>query len=146
MEMAGASADEPYEVRYGENTLRFEPPDLYIATRVGMLSLAAMAEGSAEIMRFAQGKKWILSIVDATRVGSASAEVRTAIQTRVLPLLRGTAIIVATAQQRMIFARFVGPGLPAAFVATEAEARTWINARRRELEAEAAANLKGTGP
>jgi hypothetical protein len=143
-------ADKPYEVRIGAHILRFEPPDLYLSLRDGDVSVTEMSVTTDEINRFAEGKPWVLAIIHMKRHGSTSIAARNHLL-RLTPLLRGAAYVGASLPQRMAITGVTddrnaprkGTDAPTTFVATEEEARAWIAARRRELEAEARAKSRG---
>jgi hypothetical protein len=145
-----AQDDRPYELRFGAHILRFEPPDLYLSIRDGDVSAAEMSTTIDAINRFAEGKRWILAIVPMERHGATSMEARRHLL-RITPRLRGAAYVGASFQQRMAVTGVTdernaprhGADAPMVFVATEEEARVWIAARRRFLEAEAQAKPEG---
>jgi hypothetical protein len=140
-------ADKLYVLTVGAHTARFEPPDLYIFTRVGTVSAAEHARVAEELSRFAQGKRWVFAIVHVVSMGSASVEARRVVERRILPLLSAAAYILSNPAHRMALAALYRPsGTPVAFVETEAEARAWVDAQRRMLEAGAGAPPRRSRP
>jgi hypothetical protein len=130
--------DAPYDVQFGAHTLHLEPPDLYVITRVGTTSKSEMAASINEIARFAQGKPWILGIVDVRQAGSVPTDAREP-WLRLPSNLRGWAFILSKPWQRpVIFAMNASNpayrNIPSGWCYTEAEARAWIEERRRALQ------------
>jgi hypothetical protein len=141
-----APAGESHDVMVGAHTLRLEPPDFYRATYVGDVSGDDALAVARELDRFAQGKAYILGIIDATRMGSTSQEARRAIL-KMTPLIRGSACLGVSTTLQLV-GSIIGRAYrlvhrtveqPVVYVDTEDEARAWIAERRAVLNAEASA-------
>jgi hypothetical protein len=127
-------AGDPYELRIGVHTFRFEPPELYLATLTGDVELPDMTEMLNAVSQFGEGKRRIFGIVDVSRVGSVSLPARKA-STQIPRNILGLAILGGSFRLRLIISllnkansllRREAPGL-LAFFGTEAEARAWID-------------------
>lgn len=130
------------EVKIGAHSLRFEEPNLSFATYRGNVSGEETLAVCRLLGDFAQGKPYILGIVDATRFGSASAEARRAFL-EFTPLIRGTVFLgvsptfklVASIIKRAYMLVHKAADQPFVFLDTEAQARAWIAERRKVLDA-----------
>jgi hypothetical protein len=141
-------ADGPYEVSMGLHTTRFEPPDLYVVTRVGSISRDEMAISVAAINRFSQGKTWIFGIIDLSR----STVIAMAAKKPWLQLpknIRARAYIINSPRQQVVFSAMnasnpANRDLARDYFYSEAEARAWIDAHRRAAKAAAGARPAGS--
>jgi hypothetical protein len=144
-----APAGESYEVMIGAHSLRLESPDFYHATYVGDVSGDDALAVARELDRFAQGKPFILGIIDATRMGATSPEARRAML-KMTPLNRGSVCLGVSAPLRLVGSiisrayRLVHRGVdqPFVYVDTEDQARAWIAERRTVVNAELSAARK----
>jgi hypothetical protein len=132
---------ESSEQYLGKHILRFEPPDAYRIALIGVVSGKEMADYNVEIARYAEGKRWLLAICDMTRTASFTPQARR--ETLHLPLnVRGVAVFGVSAKLRLpltiVYKAFTlvrrNINTPLGFLENEAEARAWIDQRRREIE------------
>jgi len=142
-----------YEPNIGNQITYFEPPDIFILKLHGGVT---WEEGS-EINR--RHREWgttvdrVFFLVDLEELDRIDAEVRKdATRTLAEVPLRGmvgfSAPIKARVIAKLIFTALnlfsnKADRIPLHFTDTEAEARAWIDARRRELEAGAAKAAQG---
>ena len=133
--------DSPYT---GPSVFRFEPPDIVYVETVGDVTEAEMGALLREMGRLTAGREYFFLLDDISRVGKISPEARKRASDEVDALpLRGIAVFNATFSQRVIatllarlltlFGKF--GDRPVVIVETEAQARAWVEARRRELAA-----------
>lgn len=132
--------DEPYS---GPSVFRFEPPDVVHVATVGDVSGDEMAALLREMGRLAAGREHFFLLDDISQIGKISPEARKLATEEVDSLkMRGIAVFGAKFSQRVIatllarlltlFGKF--GDRPVVIVETEAQARAWIEARRRELQ------------
>jgi hypothetical protein len=120
---------------------RWEDPDVTFLAIIGDLSRPEMRRILDETNASAKGKPYIFGLIDMSRVGTISPEARVVARTEAGHfLLRGTAVFGASFHHRVIAllankaaALLKKDHQPIAFFATEAEARAWIDERRREV-------------
>lgn len=130
-----------HEQHIGAHVFRFEPPDVCQITWVGDISERDMLDYYAAVTRFGEGKRWILAMIDMTRVGKATHQARQ-VGSRSPQIIRGAVIFGASFQQRMATSLlyraatlFRGKSeVTLGFAETEAHAREWVAGRRQELE------------
>jgi hypothetical protein len=124
---------------FGAQSLRFEPPDLVVFTLVGSPSGDEMSKLAEQLSRLIAERGHMYSLANLVKLGGLSAEARN--QIRNFPLVRGgTAIFGASTQVGLIVGLlhkaytmfFRGAGTPIAFFPTEAEAREWVEDRRKK--------------
>lgn len=129
----------PGERRIGRHTLRAEPPDTVLAEIVGDVAPDEIHEIHAELTELSQAGS-ILFIINIARLGRMPAASRAAsARWPHLKRLRAIAIFGAGFEQRVVATLVLkAVGLlskdfnaAAAFFATEAEARVWLEAPRR---------------
>nr|AYM52968.1 hypothetical protein [Jahnella sp. MSr9139] len=124
----------------GAHEVLFEPPDLSIFRARGDISAADVGLIRAEVRRLCQEREALFSLVDLTGLGAILPEARSR-AARPWPLqIQGIAVIgagflhrvVITAVDRALARLFRGDGrFTPHFFATEAEARAWLDQRRR---------------
>ena len=126
----------------GPSIVRFEAPDIVHIKAIGDLSLEAMDQLLAEITRLTAGRGAYFVLSDISLIGKISPEARKRVSERVDTLqIRGGVAFGASFPQRVIvtllarvLSLFGNLGeRPLVIVETEAQARAWIDARRREL-------------
>lgn len=125
-------------------TLRFETPDLLVATLSGELDASDTGRIAAEARRVAVGRSWALLLCDISRIGSLTSEARrtAADGFRSVPL-RGIAFWGGDSRGRAQ-ATLMGHAMnllsnrrdecPLRFFPSEAEAQAWLALRREELK------------
>ena len=142
-----------YEPNIGNQTTFFEPPDIIFLKLRG----ACTREEGTEINRrhrdWGQNADRVFFLVDLEELDRIDAEVRKdATRTLAEVPLRGmvgfSAPIKARVIAKLIFTALnlfsnKADRIPLHFTATEAEARAWIEERRRELDAAAAKAVPG---
>lgn len=139
-----ASSNTGWEA-FGEHAYRFESPDIVHIRNVGDISRGDMQCMFETILGgVAQAGGRVFWLADITRMGHVCPEARKlAIESDVTKNLRGTAIYGGNFQQRAISnlaikaARVLNPkqiATPFKFLATEAEARAYIEAIRRNVQ------------
>lgn len=141
--MTGQSApDSSAEFWIGRHFFRWEPPDLGYVRYEGDMDAASMLAYSEQSRVYTTNKPRVFLIVNTSKLGRFSAEARrmSADGSKGLAL-RGIAVIGASRAIRVI-AELVSRGMdilnrnndnPTRFFETEAEARAWIDTRRRDL-------------
>lgn len=124
-------------------TLRFEAPDLLVATLIGELDAADTGRIAAEA-RSVGLRRWALLLCDISRIGSLTSEARrtAADGFRSVPL-RGIAFWGGDSRGRAQ-GTLMGHAMnllsdrrdecPLRFFASEAEARAWLTQRRDDLK------------
>lgn len=133
------------EKHEGHILIRTEPPDAYFVAFVGDISEDVLLSKMRELRVYTEGKPYVLAINDLTKMRSITAAARNLAveEGKHLPL-RGTAIVGASFQLRVL-ATLANKALSllskkgdyeTRFFDTEAEARAWINERRRALSKE----------
>jgi hypothetical protein len=137
----------------GEIIYRWEPPDTSFITYIGHIGGDDMRRLVETSRPFSAGKKYVLLLVDLSRLGHVSPEARaiSKTQSRKGPAgqegptpLRGIATFGASFHFRAIAnIGFRAYNLltrqtdnPVRFFDTEAAARTWLAERRQELKAQ----------
>lgn len=125
-------------------TLRFETPDLLVATMIGELDAADTGRIAAEARSVGMGRSWALLLCDISRIGSLTSEARrtAADGFRSVPL-RGIAFWGGDSRGRAQ-ATLMGHAMnllsdrrdecPLRFFSSEAEARAWLTQRRDDLK------------
>ncbi|MDI1481781.1 STAS/SEC14 domain-containing protein [Polyangium sp. y55x31] len=130
---------------FGEHVVRFEAPDIVHIRNVGDIALEDMQRMFEAILGgVAQAGGRVFWLADITRMGHVRAEARKlAIESDITKNLLGTAIYGGNFQQRAISnlaikaARVLNPksvATPFKFLATEAEARAYVEAIRRNVQ------------
>ena len=126
----------------GEIFIRFEPPDLLIATYVGDIDAPHIRASEVESLPYIDEVPYHLLIIDVARLRSFSPEARRIASHsggKIKSQIRGVAIVGASFHYRVI-GMLVGNAAnllyrrldnPLAFFRNETEAREWINMRRR---------------
>ena len=126
----------------GPTIVHFEPPDVVRIDAVGDISGDAMDRLIADITRLTAEQDRFLVLTDISRIGKISPEARKRASEQVETLrICGGAAFGATFPQRVIvtlLARVLSlfgnhSERPLVIVETEAQARAWIETRRREL-------------
>lgn len=145
--------DPPNEVRIGLHLFRWEEPDTGYISYCGNLEGPAMGQLSELSRRFTVGQPWVFLIVDMSKVGKISAAARQQSARGSKDLnLRGIAVVGASTPLRLL-AGVVARAIdlvnrnidnPTRFFETEAEARSWIAARRSLIAQRM--SLRGTSP
>ena len=136
-------SDRMTELSYvGPSTLRFEAPDvIYIAT-VGDISGDDMTRIFADIARLTVGQDHYFLLNNISQLGKISPEARKRATDEIDTLrMRGGAVFGAAFPQRVVatlLARLLSlfgnfGARPIVIVETEAQARAWLETRRREL-------------
>jgi hypothetical protein len=120
-----------------------EPPDICFWRCVGRVSANDFREMFAVQKRFAEGKRYILVLVDLSQLDSVSAEGRkaAALEGKHEMPIRGMAVFGASFHFRVLAQAVSTAGRllhrdvdnPAYFCRTEAQARTWLAQRRAIL-------------
>jgi hypothetical protein len=127
----------------GPTVQRWEPPDICITVLIGDISGHEMRRLMAETMVLIAGKPYVLGLIDMSRLGVLSPEARQVARTEALNLpMRGTAVFGASFHHRVL-AILINKAAsllkkdhqPVAFFVTEAEAREWLEARRKVIAA-----------
>lgn len=125
-------------------TLRFEPPDLLVATLLGELDASDTGRITAEARRVAVGRSWALLLCDISRITGLTSEARrtAADGFRSVPV-RGIAFWGGDSRGRAQ-GTLMGHAMnllsnrrdecPLRFFSSEAEARAWLAQRRDELK------------
>jgi hypothetical protein len=127
----------------GEQTTCFEEPDIIYMKLVGFLDVADGLEVNRRHREFARGREHIFFLIDLADLERIHPTVRKAATETLKEVpLRGMAICQAPLKARVI-AKLITTALnmfktdaaknPIEFTDTEEEARTWIDARRREI-------------
>jgi hypothetical protein len=130
-----------HEERISKHILRLEPPDVFHTTFIGDISATDMVQYYAAITRFAEGKRWVLGMIDMTLVGTSTHEARQA-GSHSPRIIRGSVMYGASFKQRMGTSLLYRAAtlfrdkseVTLGFVDTEAQAREWVAERRMELE------------
>jgi hypothetical protein len=141
--LADDGGHDAYCESVGAHSARFEPPDLIFVTYVGDVNESDVHALNAISNRIGIGKRWLVSIVDMSRVGSVSAKARRAWM-HSSPLMRGAVFLGVGRKLQIGLSVLVmafnllnrHDGVQIAFVDTEEKARAWILERRKVLEAE----------
>lgn len=145
--------DSHNELRVGPHLFRWEEPDIGYISYCGNLDGPAMGELSEQSRRFTVGQPCVFLLVDMSRVGKVSAAARQQSAKGSKDLnLRGIAVIGASTPLRLlagVVARAIdvlnrNTDNPTRFFETEAEARSWIAARRALVGQRM--SLRGTSP
>jgi hypothetical protein len=129
----------PYE---GPSVFRFEPPDVVYVETAGDITEEEMSALLREMGRLSEGREYFFLLDDISRIGKISPEARRRATEEVDALpMRGIAVFGAKFSQRVLatllakllslFGKF--GDRPVVIVETEAQARAWIETRRREL-------------
>lgn len=135
-------AESPVEVKIGHHLFRWEPPDIGYVYYDGDMDAASMLAYAEQSRIYTANKPRVFLIVNTSKLGRLSAEARrmSADGSKGLAL-RGIAVIGASRTIRVL-AELVSRGMdilnrnndnPTRFFETEAEARAWIDTRRRDL-------------
>ena len=122
--------------------VRFEPPDICFAAFVGDVDASLMRRMNEDLVRIAHNKRHIFLLMDHSRTGSITPEARKlAIEaTKNLPIVGGASfgasfpvrvITLLLARAHMLFRKETDQVLY--FFRDEAEARAWIDERRRAI-------------
>jgi hypothetical protein len=141
--VVGDEDQAEYRENVGKHTVRFEPPDLIVIAYVGDVIESEVLALNEVSKRLGIGKRWLLSIVDMSRLGSVSPSARRAWM-HSSPLIRGAVFVGVGSKLRMGLSVLVTAfnlmnrrdGVQVAFVDTEHEARAWVYQRRWALTAE----------
>jgi hypothetical protein len=130
------------ETYVGENCIRFEPPDICFVVYGGDLSEAEAIGINAEIRKVAEGKGHTFLLCDLTNMGDVSTEVRkTSAETLRMVNFRGIAVygasfhlrVIAMLVAKLINVKAASADNPIRFFSTGAEARAWLDERRRAV-------------
>jgi hypothetical protein len=130
----------PVERQIGLHVSRREPPDILVVTTVGDLGEEDVVAILAELHEIGKGGAAIFILADVSRLGRISPAARTAASAGESVAVTGAiAFLGAGFQQRVavtLVTRAVAllrkePLVPTAFFQTEAEARVWIEGKRR---------------
>lgn len=124
-----STESEPLEETFGSHTFRFEPPDLVCARFVGDVSAEEMA-ALGRVFRRASGK--LYGILITKDLGAISSGAKKTIKD--VPLADGIAVVGASRQMQFVISLLnkvhmmlnLGKNGPITFVATEEEARRWV--------------------
>jgi hypothetical protein len=124
--------------------VRLEPPDVCFAAFVGDIDASVMRRMNEELWRVAHEKPYIFLLLDHSRTGSVSSEARklAAEGTRNLRVV-GVASFGASFPVRVVVSLLARAhaffrketAMDLHFFRDEAEARAWIEERRRALDA-----------
>ncbi|HEV3460144.1 MAG TPA: hypothetical protein VHG32_26675 [Thermoanaerobaculia bacterium] len=138
-----------YEPNIGNQTTLFEPPDIIFLKLRGACSLEEGTEINRRHREWGRTVDRVFFLIDLSELDRIDAEVRKdATRTLAEVPLRGmvgySAPIKARVIAKLIFTALnlfsnKADRIPLHFTATEAEARAWIEERRRELDAAAKA-------
>jgi hypothetical protein len=138
-----------YEPNIGNQTTLFEPPDIIFLKLRGACSLEEGTEINRRHREWGKTVDRVFFLIDLAELDRIDAEVRKdATRTLAEVPLRGmvgySAPIKARVIAKLIFTALnlfsnKADRIPLHFTATEAEARAWIEERRRELDAAAKA-------
>jgi hypothetical protein len=138
-----------YEPNIGNQTTLFEPPDIIFLKLRGACSLEEGTEINRRHREWGKTVDRVFFLIDLSELDRIDAEVRKdATRTLAEVPLRGmvgySAPIKARVIAKLIFTALnlfsnKADRIPLHFTATEAEARAWIEERRRELDAAAKA-------
>jgi hypothetical protein len=131
------------EEQAGGSFVRFEPPDICFAAFVGDIDATLMLRMNEELRRVAHDRPYIFLLLDHSRTGSVSAEARRLATEGSRNLrIEGCAsfgasftvrvLVSLAARVHALFRKEAGPVL--SFFRDEAEARAWIEVRRRALD------------
>lgn len=137
--------DEPHEIAVGRHLLRWEPPDTMFITYHGDLDVEAFRRITEVSRPLTVPRPYVLILIDMSDVGRISAETR-----RHSPegargvTFRGIAIYGASPLMRTVSALVAratdiltgNTDNPTRFFANEAEARAFLDERRRALRAQ----------
>ena len=138
------SSSTPWE-SFGAHAYCFEPPDIVHIRNSGEISLEDM-QHMFGLVQAAAGRVGgrVFWLADITRMGHVRNEARKfAIDSNIRSVLQGTAIVGGSFQQRAVAnlaikaVRLLNPsrsGTPFKFVATEAEARVFIDGIRKNTQ------------
>jgi hypothetical protein len=133
------------------SSVTIEPPDVCLWRLVGPVSADTMRELYEVQWQFSQGKPYLLVLVDLSRVGPVSREARKVSAEgprngQTMPV-RGTAVFGASFHVRVLMTlvtkalRVMYPETaadnPTAYFETEADARAWLDERRRRTRLDA---------
>lgn len=132
------SGEEPPDGSF----VRFEPPDIVFAGFVGVVDVDLTRRMNAELWRLAHDKPRIFLLLDQSRIVSVTPEARKiALEiTKKLPLVGAASfgasfpvrvMVTLLARADAFFRKETGPAVH--FFGSEAEARAWIEERRRAL-------------
>jgi hypothetical protein len=137
-----------YEPNIGNQTTLFEPPDIIFLKLRGACSREEGTEINRRHREWGQASSRVFFLIDLSELDRIDPEVRKdATRTLAEVPLRGmvgySAPIKAKVIAKLIFTALnlfsnKADKIPLYFTATEAEARAWIDQRRRELDAAAA--------
>lgn len=124
----------------GAHAVSFEPPDVVVVSYTGDLAEDQMSEIAAAIARHGRGAPRLLAIHDMTRLGAVAKGIEAAVVESTL-LTRGAAFVNASAKPQLLHALIAAAYRPAhrdnhvplLFFDTQAEARGWIEKRRKDL-------------
>lgn len=126
----------------GSHIFRWEPPDLGYLSYFGDLDGQAAAELTEKTTQITRNQPYVFLLVNLSHIGSVSREARRNSATGSNGIaFRGTAIVGASTPIR-ILATLVARASdllshnvqnPTRFFETEAEARAWIDKRRRAI-------------
>jgi hypothetical protein len=124
--------------------VRFEPPDVCFAAFVGDIDASVMRRMNEELWRIAHDKPHIFLLLDNSRTGSVPSEARK-LAAEGLKNLRvmGAAVFGASFTVRVLVSLLARAhailwketAMDLHFFRDEAEARAWIEERRRALDA-----------
>jgi hypothetical protein len=142
-----------YEPNIGNQTTFFEPPDIIFLKLRGHCTWDEGVEINRRHSEWGRDLAWVFFLIDLSELDRIDPEVRKDATTTLAAVpLRGmvgySAPIKARVIAKLIFTALnlfsnKADRIPLHFAATEAEARAWIEERRRELDAAAAPAAPG---
>ncbi|MEZ4314570.1 MAG: STAS/SEC14 domain-containing protein, partial [Polyangiaceae bacterium] len=120
------------EKRIGNHLVRFTEPNLFHIEFMGDVSASELSE-LGDFFREAKDKVYLL--VDASRIGSMSAEAKLV---KKIPISAGSAVYGAGSKARLALSILnkvymlvnLGKEIPLSFFETEPEARAWLDGIR----------------
>jgi hypothetical protein len=126
----------------GAHRFWHEPPDTLVFCVNGDVREGDVEAYLREMERFAQGKSYIFTMSDVTRMGSMSPEARKVAARPYPKEVRGMAVYGASFGQRvfiMLLSKAFSvlskaPSTPLGMFETEEEARAWIREQRAAIE------------
>jgi hypothetical protein len=135
--------ETPVELWTGPHLFRWEPPDVGYVAYNGDVDGPTMATYSEKSRLHTNNKPRVFLIVNSSKLGRIDAEARRLSANGSKGLaLRGVAVVGGSRTIRVLSELFVraieilnhNPDNPTRFFEDEADARAWIDTRRRELD------------
>lgn len=128
-------------MRIGNHEVIFEEPDVLLFRVSGDVTEREAIQFCDELVSLTRAARRVFFLVDVTRGGTIDSSARRRLAEGMRPVPnRGSVFVGADFRTRVLLQMVIhairlltGRSNPAGFVETEAEARAWVDARRRQL-------------